>query len=297
MVEAGELMGRIDAGMSIAEVRQRVESQIEELILNLAESPPAVNELIDALTDEDPYVRKKVAYALGVTKNPLAVDPLIATLRDGHLAVQREAIRALGKYVMDPRAVQPLIDVIKGEVERGDDQGERTARGLREEAMEALGTMKDPRAVEPLIEIAKVNSGLQAPALDALGSIRDARAVEPLIAVAEDRDSMYRVRAVRALGEISDPRAVEPLISLLPVAESSQWIAEQAALSLGKIGDTRAVEPLIAALRDSGSPILGQVAWALNKITGKNFLFGNQSHKKWMRWWERNRETILKERY
>ena len=295
VVEGGDLLGRIDAGPDIAEVRKQVEARVGKLILTLARSPEAMGGLIATLDDQDPYVRQKVAYALGVTKSPLAVDPLIAAMTDGYLGVQQTAIRAL-RGIKDPKAVEPLIGVAKGEVKEGNRTGAPDFRSIREDAVIALGKMKDPRAVEPLIELAMVDSGLQSRALEALGSIKDVSAIEPLIALARDEDSDYRDTAVRTLGEIPDPRSVEPLIGLLSDAQSSEWTAEEAAVSLGKIGDARTVEPLIAALQDSDSPILSQVAWALNKITGKTFLFGNQSQKKWRKWWERSKETMLKGR-
>jgi len=71
-------------------------------------------ELIVVLQDQrkDPEVRKNAAKALGKIKDPRAVEPLIATLKDKDSDVRWHAARALEK-IQDPRAVEPLIATLK----------------------------------------------------------------------------------------------------------------------------------------------------------------------------------------
>ena len=82
------------------------------------------------------------------------------------------------------------------------------------------------------------------------------------------RDRENRSSAVKELVEIGES-AVEPLIAAL---EDRRWVVRAyAAEALGKIGDKRAVKPLIQALKDWDEGVCNAAAWALRKMTGKNF--------------------------
>lgn len=63
---------------------------------------------IEALRNEDPNVRWEAARALGVIRDPRAVEPLIAALGDRDPDVRRKAALSLGK-IRDPKAVEPLL--------------------------------------------------------------------------------------------------------------------------------------------------------------------------------------------
>jgi HEAT repeat protein len=56
-----------------------------------------VSTLIQEMRDKDPLVRQGAARALGIIGDTRAVDPLIATLRDGNRHVQGDAAEALRK--------------------------------------------------------------------------------------------------------------------------------------------------------------------------------------------------------
>ena len=123
---------------------------------------PAVESLSAALKDTDKYVRKAAAYALGEIKDPRAVEPLIAALRDSD--VREAAAEALDRLGWKPgkdesagwywmakcewekcvalgaSAVAPLIAALKD-----------TDKYVRKAAAEALGQIGEVRAIEPLI--------------------------------------------------------------------------------------------------------------------------------------------------
>jgi HEAT repeat protein len=184
---------------------------------------------------------------------------------------------ALGK-IGDARAVEPLIDVLKGCPWYESVMAGSVAR--------ALGQIGDARAVEPLI--AALEDGkehLRKAAAWALCQIGDARAVEPLIAALNDRDPGVRETAAAALharawspdrgesgaaywaatGEwdkciqIGAP-AVEPLIAALE--DGNKNAREAAAEALGQIGDARAVLPLVTAIEDEDEDESVQLAAA-----------------------------------
>jgi len=78
------------------------------------EAKRKVPEFISALKDEDGDVRYRAAWALGVLKDPRAVEPLIPALKDKDRVVRSAAARALGE-LKDPCAVEPLITALKDE--------------------------------------------------------------------------------------------------------------------------------------------------------------------------------------
>lgn len=217
------------------------------------------------------------------------VDEVINALEAEDWDMRWCAVRALGD-IGDPRAVEPLINLLEGEDElvrleyvrfewvrlavalaRGDAELVRrmTAQSffrayendhddelMRRAVAEALGNIGES-AVEPLINVLEralddEDGGVCQDAVSALADIGGERVVEPLIRALEDEN--VRWCAVDALGNIGDPRAVEPLISLFK-GEKWWWSMHQAvAEALGKIGES-AVKPLIEALNDEGGTV------------------------------------------
>jgi len=71
-----------------------------------------VQPLIEALKDENKYVRKCAAEACGKLGDERLVEPLIEALSDADWFVQEKAAAALGK-VGDTRAIGPLAVFIE----------------------------------------------------------------------------------------------------------------------------------------------------------------------------------------
>jgi len=230
-----------------------------------------VEQLIQALKDENRYVREEAAMALGEIGDKRAVEPLINALKDEDSDVRMEAAEALDQMGWKPGYVteKAYYLVAKKEwdeaVKLGEPAVEPLINALKDkEAAEALVKIGDERAVEPLINALKdEDSSVRWEAAGALGEIGDERAVEPLINALKDEASGVRWEAAEALGEIGDERAVEPLINALKDEDSDvRWKAAEA---LVKIGEP-AVEPLIHALKDEDSDVRAAAAMALGKI-------------------------------
>lgn len=209
------------------------------------------------------HARAEVVGFLGQSKDPRAVEPLIAVLKDndedGNLRVR--VVDALGQ-IADPRAAEPLASVLKETETQPHTRGTSIKVGrncrintslpfsFRSHLVDALGKIKDPRAADALILTLK-DKDLQNQAADALHSI-GAPAVEPLIAalkIPEYRNlqsSDGQPILKEELVAIGTP-AVEPLIATLKNADP--YVRQQAADALGDIKDPRALEPLIAARR------------------------------------------------
>ena len=121
-----------------------------------------VSQLIADLKDARWDVRKNAAMALGQIKDPRAVEPLIAALKDPEAWVEWSATAALGK--IGAPAVEPLIALLNGSDEdirrnaAASHRGHRAKSGapgsdvdIRRNAARALEETKDPRAVEALL--------------------------------------------------------------------------------------------------------------------------------------------------
>jgi len=179
-----------------------------------------VSLLIDHLKSPDSHVRSEAARALGKSKDPRAVEPLIATLEDTDFDAAYVAALALGN-IGDPRAVKPLIAALK------------------------------PRASLPGQGISPKSAWLPDGAAYALGKIGTA-AVLPLIAALSDSDSSVRTAAAHALGETKDPRAIAPILAAL--REPNDDVRNSMVEALGFFGPL-SVPPLIGALKDQDSNV------------------------------------------
>jgi hypothetical protein len=221
---------------------------------------------VDALQDDDNYVRFSAAEALGETCDARAADPLIASLADSDERVRRNAAVALGQ-IGDKRAGEPLLAAL------GDSE-----EGARLAAVGSLGQIRVTRAVEPLVRMLRDGAiDARASAAEALGRIGDGTALESLIAALSDDGRQVVEHAAKAFDgldwcpgddetaavywlarskgdrcvALGEP-AVEPLIGELRRG------SPRAAGALGRIGDPRAVRPPVAVL---SSPARERFLW------------------------------------
>ncbi|GAG35765.1 unnamed protein product, partial [marine sediment metagenome] len=163
------------------------------------------------LDRDDQEYKLEVVKKLDAAK---AVWFLCHMLDDNNVFVCREAAYALGK-LGDRRAVVPLIQAIKGKTLNL--KGPISFWGKPfwpEIAIEALGKIGEP-ALEPLIQALKdEDSQTRRWVVRVLGEIGDKRAVEPLIAALKDEDERVCCSAAEALGNFADIKAVACLRKL-----------------------------------------------------------------------------------
>ncbi|MHC4526296.1 MAG: HEAT repeat domain-containing protein [Planctomycetota bacterium] len=182
---------------------------------------PAVQPLINILSDDDRSVRIPAVWALGRIKDARAVEPLVAALKDKDKYVRTGVVFALG-WIEDMRAVELLIGVLN------EDQDWH----VRRDAATALGRIGDKRALpyltaaleekdEPIGAVYSegYEEDVRRSAASSLGWIGDSSAVEPLIKTLDDQDEGLRCRAAYALGQIGDFRATEALLKVLDDAK------------------------------------------------------------------------------
>ena len=242
-------------GLLLREIEERKIPQLYAIdLLGESRSDVAIELLIAALKDADPNVGKRAAKVLGKIGSDKAIEHLIVAFKDADHEVQIEAANALGKIGSD-KAIEHLIQFLKK-------NNLGTYSMLIVEVEYALVEIGSDKAIESIIqERPNIDDLLFA---DMLGKISSDKAIEPLIQALKNPDSESRWVAARALRKTSNDKAVEPLIKALN--DSASDVREKAAEALGKIGSSKAIEPLIEVLKDPEFEVRNIAAEALGKI-------------------------------
>jgi HEAT repeat protein len=219
--------------------------------------------LVDALDDNDRYVRNAAADVLGNFSHVPAVEEQVSKLRyklNGHGRhylkspyIRCRVVKSLGK-IGNASAWWPLVEAL-------DDHD----HDVRKVAADVLGKFNHVPAVEELLSVLNNKRDWHGRRciIEQLGNSGDLRAVEPLIEILNEKAQDIRIAAVQALSKLGGSRTVEALISAL--ADSNSWIGEAAARSLIMIG-TPAVEHLIAALMNNNRQVSQLAIKALGEI-------------------------------
>ncbi|NLB00605.1 MAG: HEAT repeat domain-containing protein [Methanomicrobiales archaeon] len=160
--------------------------------------PTAIPALIDALDDEDTYVRSRAALALGAIGEPARTE-IIAALSSGSEHIRQSAVMALGR-LGDESSIPPLIEALS------DPDNE-----VRRQARSALGDIGKP-AIPPLVgALGSENELLWRETIAAFGLI--GKPAIPALTMAFRHGDNLRIRmgAIRALGAIGDHRSADIL--------------------------------------------------------------------------------------
>lgn len=210
------------------------------------------------LKNKDWQVRKKAAYELGETKNPLAVKPLIFALGDEDYDVRTEAEKALVK-LRDFRVVERLISALR-----------RSRKYLiRKGAARVLGEIKDKRAYEPLVIAAVLdkNEEVRWAAEDALEKITMFEWEAEEIMSKDVSLFTNEKTEIKENQQQTPDIDVSQLVRIFEMLKNKDWrVRTEAAKILGEIKDKRALEPLIKALCDENSNVRFKARSALKKI-------------------------------
>jgi HEAT repeat protein len=182
------------------------------------------------LRSPESAVRRQAVFALGRGRDPRAVEPLLAVLRTD-VALRSSAAEALGKSG-DARAIEPLVALL---------EAPSTTLGERHAIATALAALQwQPQKDEQRALLAVALENWQGAA--ALGR----SAVGPLLAVLFEADrGRLGDEVLAALRSIGDP-AVDGL--LVGLQDPKATIVERSAAALGKLASARAVEPLLSLL-------------------------------------------------
>lgn len=164
---------------------------------------PAIAALM--LDDTSALIREIAVEAVGYSRDPTWIPPLVHLFDDPEPRVRIAAAKALGE-LDDERALPALIAGLRV-----------TDPAVREAMVGALGRIEDIRAMPPLITaLTDAVVQVRRSAANALGVIGDPRAITALARCsAQDADRSVRCAAVSALDGINDPATIDPLMQAL----------------------------------------------------------------------------------
>ncbi len=227
---------------------------------NPAAKPPEISAELQAKIDEQLKLTKhgtdsKETWMAGERLGELggpAVEYLIWLLKHETVEYRFVAACALGE-IKDPRAVAPLLAVMRGE--KDDD--------VAGEMIDALQWNKDPAVGPGLLKVMQEDKRLRSAAANALSYRRDPQAVEPILALLKSGD-IDPLAAADALGRLKDRRATPALLKLF---EATEWeTVRKIASALSMLGDPAAIpafEAKIKAYKDK------RVGYAVTDLSNK----------------------------
>lgn len=215
--------------------------------------PDIVPLLVDALNDDDPYIRLNATIELGKRTDPRATFALINNLGDSQLKVRYETAVAL-ENIGKP-AVIPLIETLNN-----------SNAEVRYEIVDILDKLKDSRAIDPLIKVILNDRNLDVlrRVLDTFLGLDNLEVIYRLIGILENPDNVIdnpsndtiellkkedlQKKAAIALGKSNNPDAIQSLINFLYDSEGNirYFVAE----TLATIEDMHVIFVLIEILRN-----------------------------------------------
>ena len=183
--------------------------------------------------DEERFYSAK---ALGIIKDPRAVDPLIAALSDGHEWVRLYAAIALGD-IGDRRAISHLIQIL------GEPGFTLSLSMIR--VFKSFGKA----AVPELLAAAENKSELKTccAALAVLGHLKAEVAYPIILSALDSKIEDLRVAAIEAIGHFGERPEVLPALTKV-LHRSNPKLRSRVIQALGTIGTVSVIEPLLIAL-------------------------------------------------
>ena len=229
-----------------------VERRYGAVVLGDIRDSAAIPALVETLgADPDAIVRAWTVGALGEFGSLAPGAEILARLEDASKDVRSAAVRALGR-MSGPERLNGLLTALKDQ-----DPDVRAA------AAEELGKTGDHAAVAALGErlIGDPSERVRKSAVEALGKIPDPAAVPVLLQATQDEDFCVPGWAIRALENIGGPEVARGLLEILRKPDSR--VRSAAAQSLRAIGDRAVVPGLLTALRHEDEEIRAAAAEAL----------------------------------
>jgi len=168
--------------------------------------------LRDGLQQTDPTIRRQAALAAGRIGDTAAVPMLVQALADTVQGVRSAVAFALG-MLKDPRALQPLLDLIQ----RTPPEQENFGTFEAVTAIAKIGGAQGARALQLIIDAGRPGQTDQAVSRALLESWRlgDQAPVLSLIRYTQDASNLVRWNAIFSLGRVGDPRGVPSLLTAL----------------------------------------------------------------------------------
>lgn len=246
--------------VALRQLRRKTDMQARlQAIHALAEHKPplAVEELVNALHDPVPAIRRAAAHALGEIGDPRAVPALLTLLTDPASDMVLEACEALGR-IASPEALPELLKhLASGHIE------------VRKAVISAVQQIGDPTALPPLLErlTEAIDPIEQAQLLEAIASLipkahpEDLVHLERLHRLPEWLDSSHlevRRSAGAALSALpSDPSLARILRERIEY-ETDPTVLVSLVRALARHGEPKDVGRMLKTLTRVNSPIARQ---------------------------------------
>jgi HEAT repeat protein len=241
----------------------------------------AVPALIECLSEDNPFLRRRVASALKKIEDPAGLEAIKNMPKDELPPEIGSATPVKPTDVKPPPPSAPIqreyspgsgLSALHFERHRktGEKQPPPKVIALlplyQTKALMKIG--KKPKTsldIKPLIaKLKSRNSWIRREAADSLGDVGNQEAADHLIPLLKDKDEYVRQAAARALGKLRGKKAVEPLIAGLKDPEVN--VRAFSVWALGEIQDTRAIEPLCNSLFDKEQKVKDHSFEALRKF-------------------------------
>jgi HEAT repeat protein len=175
--------------------------------------------LLAAVRDKRPAVRETAVHILGLVGGRTATPALARALHDPVLAVQLQAIKALGR-THDPAAIPPLLETLHGANEQLGSQIAQALVNLGSLAVPALLKESNSHSAWVRWQCARV-----------MGELCDLRTLPVLVRMLADSDYSVAWMAAKSLVHYRQDCLV-PVLQLLMTAETSPWVADAGAYVL-----------------------------------------------------------------
>jgi HEAT repeat protein len=208
----------------------------------------------------DSPVRVRAAELLGATQDRRAVDELLRALTHDDPATRIAAATALGQHGKTSRIVGPLVEAFHDPSARV-----RTAVAFALSRFDALGSSIPPERMRPVVEHLLRHPDVEARrrVILMLGRSRDGPdSVELLLTALHDREGSIRAEAIVALSRFRDPR-IEPALRIA-LTDAEEMVRLRAVDAMERLGTP---EPLPLALKDP-SPLVRVQALKALRWTG-----------------------------
>jgi HEAT repeat protein len=227
-----------------------------------------VESLTYDLKNPDPVRRREAAALIGQNKVQSATPNLVAAVQDGDPSVRRAISIAL-QQVQDPRALPGFVALaadIEKDIRERAIEGMTTAYLPREtglvvtlnkvatffnpwsdewgDVMTEPGLTADPTVIQALeLRLADPEPSLRAKAARSLGILRGRTTIPALLVVLrEDRSNNARFEAARALRKIGDPSVGDELLKLVTYTDPK--VRNEVVFALGRLRYAPAVPEL-----------------------------------------------------
>lgn len=221
--------------------------------LGLIGDKNTIEDLMNALNDEDAKVRSNAAIALGHLNAEKAIKNLIEALNDESWLVRHDAAIALGEL-----GGEKVKKVLEKSI-RKEDEIE-----VRQKIVEALGRVGDGETIELFMELIDDDDDIKLEVIKAIGDIGGEIAVEILKKKVENGDKLTRELAVKGLTNINSSISNEALILAL---EDDNWrTREEAVRELGDRKVVKAKDKFLELLDDENDYVVIAALIALGKL-------------------------------